>query len=147
MSTGMHEAIEQAVSRLKDYQGELDQVKRRLDEATATVTSKDRMVTVKVGSQGQVVDMTFHTNDYRQMAPSELGSALVKVLNEARAQIGEQVIEEYRTMQGVGETIGSALVGGTPFDDLLAPLREMRPGAKEEAEKRKRIKKQEAFDG
>jgi DNA-binding protein YbaB len=146
MSSPLPEQIEQAMGRLKDHRARMEEVRAELRAASASVTSKDRMVTASVGPQGQVVSLTFHTTAYRSMAPAELAGVLVDVLNEARARIGEQVVETMRSVSGIGEVLRHSMTGGTELEKLLAPLYAMRPDASGEEPGRK-VKKQEHFNG
>ncbi|MFE1440155.1 YbaB/EbfC family nucleoid-associated protein [Streptomyces sp. NPDC058739] len=122
--------LKDAMSALHDHRDKMLAAKRELDAATATATSKDHMVSVTVGPQGQVVSMTFHTKAYQSMAPAELAAALVTVLNEARAAMGSQVIEHIKGFQDFGGHLRSVTgLAGTPveMDELLKPLRSMAP--------------------
>ncbi|MFE2012638.1 YbaB/EbfC family nucleoid-associated protein [Streptomyces sp. NPDC059491] len=122
--------LKDAMSALHDQRDRMLAAKRELDAATATATSKDHMVSVTVGPQGQVVSMTFHTKAYQSMAPAELAAALVTVLNEARAAMGSQVIERIKGFQDFGGHLRSVTgLAGTPveMDELLKPLRAMAP--------------------
>nr|WP_237419519.1 YbaB/EbfC family nucleoid-associated protein [Kitasatospora sp. SID7827] len=121
-------------------------VQRELDDLTASATTKDRMATAKVGSQGQVVSLTFHTDAYRSMAPAELGKVLADVLNEARATVGEQIAARIGRFDGLGETLRLSMTGGTELDDVLAPLYAMRPGG-ENGPRTRGADRQEEFRG
>ncbi|MFD0278101.1 YbaB/EbfC family nucleoid-associated protein [Kitasatospora sp. NPDC127111] len=142
------EQIDQALAALDEQQTRMAAVAKELEAATATVTTKDRLVTAKVGAQGQVVSLTFHSTAYRDMAPAQLGRVLTDVLNEARAEIGERVAASMSQFSGLGEALAGSMTGGAGLDDLLEPLRSMRPGHAEEAEAEKRRRnRQEEFRG
>ncbi|GLY73781.1 YbaB/EbfC family nucleoid-associated protein [Actinoallomurus iriomotensis] len=153
MSSPLTEQIEQAMVRLKEHRDRMEEVRAELREATASVTSKDRMVTAKVGPQGQVVALTFHTTAYRAMAPAELGDVVADVLNEARAKLGEQVVEKMRSLSGIGEALRHSMTGGTELEELLAPLYAMRPDTGGKAistgttRRAGKVRRQEEFDG
>jgi DNA-binding protein YbaB len=146
MSSPLQEQVEQAMTRLTEHRARMEEVRAEMKTANASVTSKDRMVTAVVGAQGQVVSLTFHTTAYRSMAPAELGAALVDVLNEARARIGDEVLATMRSVSGMGEILRHSMTGGTELEKLLAPLYAMRPGA-DRPEPGRRTGKQEHFDG
>ncbi|MFH8579371.1 YbaB/EbfC family nucleoid-associated protein [Streptomyces zaomyceticus] len=140
--------LKDAMSALHDQRDRMLAAKRELDAATASVTSKDRMVSVTVGPQGQVVSMTFHTKAYQSMAPAELAAALIAVLNEARAKMGSHVIEHIKGFQDFGGHLRSVTgLAGTPddMDELLKPLRAMAPsfGLEEAQEEAKAARQQE----
>ncbi|MET8700472.1 YbaB/EbfC family nucleoid-associated protein [Kitasatospora sp. NPDC058032] len=146
MSNPFADQIAQAMADMQTELARAEAMQQEMNELTGSVTSKDRMVTVKVGSQGQVVSMTFHTNDYRDMAPAELAKVLTDVLNEARADVGQQVAERISRFDGIGETLRLSMTGGTELDEILEPLWAMRPGHDAE-ERRKKTDRQEEFRG
>ncbi|MDH6133267.1 DNA-binding protein YbaB [Kitasatospora sp. MAA4] len=146
MTTPFAEQIEQAMTALHEQQTRMAAAAKELQAATASVTSKDRMVTAKVGAQGQVVSLTFHTTAYRSMAPAQLAGILTDVLNTARAEIGDRVMETMSPFSGIGEVLRTSMTGGTELEEMLAPLRSMRPGFAEEEARRKR-ERQEEFRG
>ncbi|MGV9263227.1 YbaB/EbfC family nucleoid-associated protein [Kitasatospora sp. NPDC003701] len=146
MSNPFAEQIAQAMAEMQSELARAEEMQKEMNELTASVTSKDRMVTVKVGSQGQVVSMTFHTNGYREMAPAELAKVLTDSLNEARAAVGEQVAERIGRFDGMGETLRLSMTGGTELDEILEPLWAMRPGYEPEDQKKK-ADRQEEFHG
>ncbi|MFE0699688.1 YbaB/EbfC family nucleoid-associated protein [Streptomyces sp. NPDC058872] len=149
MALNLESIVQDAMSALHDHRDKMLAAKRELDAATASATSKDRMVSATVGPQGQVVSMTFHTKAYQSMAPAELAAVLVSVLNEARADMGGQVIEHIKGFQDFGGHLRSvAGLSGMPadMDALLAPLRAMRPAFdSEEAQAAAKAAKQEEF--
>ncbi|GAA2096278.1 hypothetical protein GCM10009759_25320 [Kitasatospora saccharophila] len=147
MSNPFAEQIALAMAEVQAELARAEAVQQELDGLTASATSKDRTVTAKVGSQGQVVSLTFHTDAYRSMAPAELGKALTDVLNEARAAVGEQVAARLGGFDGLGETLRLSMTGGTELDDVLAPLYAMRPGAEPAAARPRRADRQEEFRG
>ncbi|MFD8750121.1 YbaB/EbfC family nucleoid-associated protein [Kitasatospora sp. NPDC059577] len=142
----MSEEIEQAMQAMREHQKRAEEVQAELARSSATVTSKDRMVTVKVGPQGQVLGLTFHTTGYQEMAPAQLGTLLTDLLNQARAEMGDQVIRAMKQFEGVGDMLRLGLTGGSNLDQLLEPLRSMRPGHDDDAEaERRRAGRQEEF--
>ncbi|MFJ8622597.1 YbaB/EbfC family nucleoid-associated protein [Kitasatospora sp. NPDC093550] len=149
MDLSFAEQIEQAMAALEEQQARMARTAKELEAATASVTSKDRMVTAVVGAQGQVVSLTFHTNAYRTMAPSELGKVLTDLLNTARADLGDRVAGAMAEFKGLGETLAASMTGGSELEDLFTPLRQMRPGFadKAAAEERRKRDRQEEFRG
>ncbi|MFF7988826.1 YbaB/EbfC family nucleoid-associated protein [Kitasatospora xanthocidica] len=149
MELSFAEQIEQAMAALEEQQVKMAAAAKELEVATASVTSKDRMVTAVVGAQGQVESLTFHTTAYRSMAPAQLAKVLTDVLNTARADLGDRVAATMGEFKGLGETLAASMTGGTELDGLFAPLRQMRPGFAEDAaaEERRKRDRQEEFRG
>ncbi|GJF32999.1 hypothetical protein KNE206_56990 [Kitasatospora sp. NE20-6] len=134
------------MAAMAEQRTKMEEARRELEKATASATSKDRLITAKVGPQGQVVSLTFHNTGYREMAPVQLGALLTDVLNEARASMGEKVIASMKSFQGLGDILRDSMTGGTDLDELLAPLRAMKPDFDAE-EAKKDSAKQEEFNG
>ncbi|WP_433697631.1 YbaB/EbfC family nucleoid-associated protein [Nocardiopsis sp. CA-288880] len=66
-----------------------------LEAATEEVVAKNRLVGAKVDATGELVELKFHTQAYRDMAPTELAAAITEVVNKARSQMAERVTEAY----------------------------------------------------
>ncbi|RSS83744.1 YbaB/EbfC family nucleoid-associated protein [Streptomyces sp. WAC06614] len=146
MTSPFAEQIEQAMAALREHQDRMAALTEELAQATTSATSKDRMVTAKVGPQGQVLALTFHTSAWRTMAAAELSAVLVDVLNEARAEMGGRITESMRAVTGLGDALRHSMTGGTELDELLAPLRAVHPGSAE-AQGRRNVRRQEHFNG
>ncbi|WP_236567634.1 MULTISPECIES: hypothetical protein [unclassified Nocardiopsis] len=57
--------------------------------------AKNRLVGAKVDATGELIELKFHTQAYRDMAPAELASAVTDVVNRARRQMAERVAQAY----------------------------------------------------
>ncbi|MBW5483108.1 YbaB/EbfC family nucleoid-associated protein [Streptomyces bambusae] len=149
MSIDFEGRIKDAMAALYEQRDKMLAVRRDLDAATASVTSKDRMVSATVGPQGQVVSLTFHTKAYQAMAPAELSAALLTVLNDARARMGAQVIERIKGFDGFGDHVRVVTgMTGMPdsLEELMKPLRAMGSSfGLDEAKEEAKAAKQEEF--
>ncbi|MFD3945157.1 YbaB/EbfC family nucleoid-associated protein [Streptomyces sp. NPDC058579] len=149
MSIDFEGRIKDAMSALYEQRDRMLAVKRDLDESTASVTSKDRMVSVTVGPQGQVVSLTFHTKAYQTMAPAELTAVLLTVLNDARARMGAQVIEQIKGFDSFGDHLRVVTgMTGMPdsLEELMKPLRAMGSSfGLEEAQEEAKAARQDEF--
>jgi DNA-binding protein YbaB len=79
---------------LEEYQrkrADLRKLQETMAEAEATVTTEDEMVTVKVGSQGRLLGLEFNPRVYRKLSPPELAEAVLGAIQEATAQVGDQM--------------------------------------------------------
>lgn len=124
MTSPLEEQVQASLAELRNYQAEMASVQHTLMERTVRTTSQDRLITVTVGGQGEIQKVEFNNTGYRSLTPSELGRALVAVIAEARAQMAEEVIEVMTPFLGRGQVLRDGMVGGTPLDELFAPLRE-----------------------
>ena len=90
MSSPYDEAIDKMMA---DYHRQLEQIsehQRRIRELTGTATSQRRSVSVTVGAQGQLLELKFPTDAYRDMAPMELANVITETFAAARAQVTKQ---------------------------------------------------------
>ncbi|MGL5866982.1 MAG: YbaB/EbfC family nucleoid-associated protein [Dermatophilaceae bacterium] len=72
---------------------ELDVTQRRLAEISCTATSRRRVVSVTVGHGGVVRALTFDGSGYTRMAPAELSSTVLAVVEEAQQQAAAEAAE------------------------------------------------------
>ncbi|WP_406136919.1 YbaB/EbfC family nucleoid-associated protein [Streptomyces sp. NBC_01089] len=128
MDSGFQSQLDEMMGKLQEHRDSLVAAQRELAKYTVTVQSKDRMVTVVAGAQGDVREIKFHTDGYRDMAPAELGAALVEVIGQAREQAGQKVRETASPFQGAGAALRRSMTGGSELDDLMGPLRDMWAG-------------------
>jgi DNA-binding protein YbaB len=85
------------------------EVRERMSALRTSATSKDRAVTVEIGPGGALVDITFATRAYRDMAPAELSALILQTVAQARQEYGE-------LMRAQLATFTSAL----PVEDVLS---------------------------
>lgn len=121
MSSGYQEQLNEIMGRLADHRNQLQETQERLARQTVKVTSKDRSITVIMGTQSDVRDITFQGQSYRTMAPAELGRALVEVLEKARLEVRATVTRAVTPMMGFGDEVRESMLGGT---DELRMMRE-----------------------
>ncbi|GAB1515277.1 YbaB/EbfC family nucleoid-associated protein [Actinophytocola sp. KF-1] len=82
-----------AMRELRDKQGEIAAALGKLHEATATATSKDRMLKATVDGQGKLTELAFNGTRWREMAPKELGAKIVEVVGQAQEQAALRTAE------------------------------------------------------
>lgn len=90
MSSPYDEAINEMMA---DYHRQLEQLtehQRKMSEITGTAATQRKSVSVTVGAQGQILELKFPTDAYREMAPMELANAITETFNTARAQVQKQ---------------------------------------------------------
>ncbi|GAB2958952.1 YbaB/EbfC family nucleoid-associated protein [Nonomuraea fastidiosa] len=77
------EQVNEQISRVRETYGALDAVE-------ATKTSSDGMISVTVGSQGQLRDLRLDPRVYRKLSASELADAIMVQIRRATADVDEQ---------------------------------------------------------
>ena len=79
-------------------------------------------MTARIDSAGELVDIKFNTQDYRDMAPAELGAAIVDVVRRARAVMAERVAATYQPFAPTGVDVAAAIKGDLDPAKLFAEL-------------------------
>ncbi|WP_069174092.1 YbaB/EbfC family nucleoid-associated protein [Streptomyces griseus] len=121
------EQLAEAMAGLAEQTKKIQQVQEELARASASVTSKDRMVTASVNAHGEVLSFKFHTEGYRTMPPAQLAEVLKTTVNAARTEMSSKVSGTVRPLMGSQEELARGMFGGGELEDLLAPLRAMQP--------------------
>jgi DNA-binding protein YbaB len=86
MFSSFENEMTEAMRELRDKQGEIAEVLGKMHEATATATSKDRMLKATVDGQGRLTELAFNGMRWREMAPKELGAKIVELVADAQRQ-------------------------------------------------------------
>lgn len=90
MTTPLHNGLEQAYAELARQKAALAEMQDRLSAVSASVTTRNRAITVTVDCRGNVSEIKFLTGAYRSMAPAELGALLVDAIAEAKQEVTAQ---------------------------------------------------------
>ncbi|MGW2180950.1 YbaB/EbfC family nucleoid-associated protein [Streptomyces sp. NPDC001732] len=122
------EQLAEAMANLAEQTRKIQQVQEDLAAASASATSKDRMVTASVNAHGEVLSFKFHTEGYRTMPAAQLAEVLKTTVNAARLEMTTRVSGSVRPLMGAQDDLAKGFFGGGELDELLAPLREMQPG-------------------
>jgi DNA-binding protein YbaB len=69
----------------------LQEMRRDLEKISATASRPDGLVTVVVGSKGQLQDVRFDPRVYRRLDTGELARAIMELVSEATADVTEQL--------------------------------------------------------
>jgi DNA-binding protein YbaB len=111
-----------AEQAMADYTRRLDEIadsQRRMAEVTATATAPRQVVTVTVGGQGEVTDIKFPSGAYKNMAPGELSSVILRTIGDARSQALGKAAEVLAPMFPAGFSAEDVLTGKAELRSLL----------------------------
>lgn len=97
-----------ALRELRAKQEEIATALGKLREATASATSKDRMLKATVDGQGRLTELVFNGKRWREMAPKELGAKIVEVVADAQRGAAEKT----------GELMGGLVPAGVDLEEL-----------------------------
>jgi DNA-binding protein YbaB len=93
MSAPMQDQMEAALAELRAQQEKISEFSAAMAARTTEVTSKNRMISAKVDSQGKLVELSFKGNRYRQIAPAELGTLVVETVAKAQDIATKETME------------------------------------------------------
>ena len=102
------ERLREEYRRTRD---EFVEVGKKLRSLTSTVTSPDGSLTVTVGSQGDLTELKFNNEKYRDQRPKELAAAIQDTLLKARDEMANQV----------RDVMPPSPFANASFDDLRNP--------------------------
>ena len=86
-SIGDEELLAEMRSALDAVQTASDRARRQVQEARTTVRDKDHLLSVTVGGIGELRELTFHGDAYRELAPAELAALIVTTTTGAREDV------------------------------------------------------------
>ncbi|MBV2363578.1 YbaB/EbfC family nucleoid-associated protein [Streptomonospora sp. NEAU-YY374] len=118
----MPEESAQELDRLHRTLREVEDASASLEQATEEAVAKNRLVAATVNARGELVDLKFHTQSYRDMAPTELASAILDVVRKAREQMAKRVAELYQPFAPQGIDMTELMNGTYRAGDLCRSL-------------------------
>lgn len=83
--------IDELLGEYHRKRADLKKLQETMESAEATVTTADEMITVRVGPQGRLLGLEFDPRVYRKLSPSELAESVLGAVQEAAAQVGDQI--------------------------------------------------------
>lgn len=120
--SGYEQEIDELLADYRKKREEANQMRRRINETTATATAPRRVVKVTVSARGEVTEIDFPTGAFRRLTPKELGSILTATIADARAQALAALDEMAFGVLPMGASASALLMGTAEFGgDLLPP--------------------------
>lgn len=104
----MERKLAEAMAELTAVQEAVARAESELSRATATVRSRDRVVEITVGPQGELTGLRFLDGKYRSMPGPQLASSILEAVQEGRAQMARKVMDTFAPLterQGAGAGI------------------------------------------
>ncbi|GAA3438160.1 YbaB/EbfC family nucleoid-associated protein [Kutzneria kofuensis] len=84
------DAVEKLMAEYQQQLEKLGEHQRKMSELTGTGVSQRKQVSVTVGAQGQLMELKFLTDSYRDMAPAELSNLIIDTFAAARNELIKQ---------------------------------------------------------
>ncbi|MER7859249.1 YbaB/EbfC family nucleoid-associated protein [Amycolatopsis japonica] len=122
MAEWLENQLHQAMVTLREQRERIESAKADLAARTASATSADHMVTVTVDSQNSLVGVKFNTTKYRSMPPEQLARTLIEVVERARQEMTDTVVEVFGPLMDQRDDLRAAMTGNTDVDKAFAPL-------------------------
>jgi DNA-binding protein YbaB len=122
MADWLEEQLHQTMVTLRDQRDRIESAKADLASRTTSATSPDRMVTVTMDAQNSVVGLKFNTTKYRSMPPEQLATTLLDVLDRARREMADTVVEVFGPLMDQRDDLRAAMTGGTDVDKVFSAL-------------------------
>ncbi|MFV2021192.1 YbaB/EbfC family nucleoid-associated protein [Micromonospora sp. LOL_023] len=114
--------LEAMFALLAEEQRKLEEFQRKMNEATTTVESANKMLTATFDGRGELVKFTVNNTRYRTMAPNELAEMLLDVVRRGRSQAFGKI----ETMAGrdvlPGVNFGDLAAGKVDLNDVVGGL-------------------------
>jgi DNA-binding protein YbaB len=102
--------LETMFALLAEEQRKLADFQRKMNEATTTVESTNKMLTAAFDGRGELVKLTFNNTRYRTMAPKELADMVLDVIRRGRSE----------AFGKIDAMAGGDVLPGVNFGDLAA---------------------------
>jgi DNA-binding protein YbaB len=103
---------------MKEITAEYEQARRDIaklqeavESAAGSARSKNRMISATVDGRGEVTEVKFHGQNWRSMAPGELGKLVVATIKAAREAACKQMWSSISSMVPDGLDLSAAMAG------------------------------------
>jgi DNA-binding protein YbaB len=113
-------ALEDLCAQYEQYRTEALAAREAMEAVTATATSRNALVTVTVGSQGEITSLVFNSQGYRRMAPAELAHTVLETVRAARSSALRQLSQCLPDI-GIGDVRVADVVDGSADWASLLP--------------------------
>lgn len=132
MSSGFEAAINEMMAEIEKQKEEMNRLQQRMNDVTGKATSTKKQLSVVVDARGELTELKFHGQSYRNMAATELSAMIMETIAKARQAAQAQVWQQNGVPQtgpmadlvsGRGDwsaALDDALNLPQPFLDLLS---------------------------
>ncbi|WP_016700245.1 YbaB/EbfC family nucleoid-associated protein [Actinoalloteichus spitiensis] len=99
-----------ALAEFEKQQARLIKLQEDISQASTTVDSDNKMLTVTLDGNGQLREIKVNTTQYRKMTPKELAEVLTKTLRKANSE----------HLKSMGELMGGSPIPNVDFEDFAS---------------------------
>lgn len=117
--------LDGAIAELRAEQARIQEVTEQMSKLTGSATSKDRMITATVDSQGRLIELELAGTRYRQLAPKELTTRIVSTVREAQDKASRVAASTLSGLlpEGLGLPVDHDFDLGAMFDAAISAAR------------------------
>lgn len=115
MESNLGERLQQLRNAFAESQQQMLEARRRLAALTARAEYRDGSIVVVLDAQGQIAELTFRGDSYRDLDREELSRRILSVVGEAHAQLRRSVTEH----------MPRSPWGGLSVEEMLDPSTEL----------------------
>lgn len=119
MDKEIDERLRRALSGYRRKREQFLAAQKKLRAASATSTSRDRLVTVTVDVRGNVTALRFNSAGYRSMDETDLAELIMDTMIKARAKVRSQARQVVEPLLPAGASFDEIAAGNAPWERLL----------------------------
>ncbi|MEU8527077.1 YbaB/EbfC family nucleoid-associated protein [Streptomyces sp. NPDC048629] len=97
-------------------------MQKKMQEASQTYRSPDKVMSVTVDARGQLTDVTFHNTKYKQMSAKELGKLVLQTVSQAHLALQSESLAALQPVLDLGSDAADAPGGVNPWELLPGGL-------------------------
>jgi DNA-binding protein YbaB len=111
MAEQFESALKEIMAEYEQARKDITQLQRAVESAAGSARSKNRMISATVDGRGEVTEVKFHGQNWRSMAPGELGKLVVQTITAAREAAQKQMWSSISTLEPGGLDLSAAVAG------------------------------------
>lgn len=93
MDDQLSENLEELRASYQNKRAQIRELQERASQVTSTARSRDGLVSLEVGAQGQLLGLSLNLSVYDRLSPKQLAATLTELAKTAAADATEQVRE------------------------------------------------------
>lgn len=116
------EELEQMMAEMAEAQASVIDFEKKLNDFSATVVSKDRMVSATVDAQGGLSGLKLTGRSWRELAAKELTTKIVEVVAQAQNEVRQHSAALFADLAPEGVDPLSGLPEGVDLESMMNGL-------------------------
>lgn len=137
MITGDEELLAEMRANLDAVQAASERARERARDMRTTEQDKENILSVTASAHGELHQITFHGDSYRDLAPAELADLIVKTARRACKGARQAALEESASIAGDLFDLHTTAQRATSIDELIEGIVGLVNAAGTQAERRR----------